>query len=151
MLSLKKFQEAVLKETGKKMKDWWNAYVAENAMSSKNKTQAIMDIMLRAFNESIGYCGDRPWVADLERMLDNEGLLEQFIAKFEELSKRDWKSNRSKAALNKRSIVDALVFVRGVPREDAENYVNDQINNYTNSTEEFAKIVNEYCKKNKTK
>ena len=118
---------------------------------SKNKTQAIMDIMLRAFNESIGYCGDRPWVADLERMLDNEGLLEQFIAKFEELSKRDWKSNRSKAALNKRSIVDALVFVRGVPREDAENYVNDQINNYTNSTEEFAKIVNEYCKKNKTR
>ena len=40
MLSLKKFQEAVLKETGKKMKDWWNAYLAENAMSSKNKTQA---------------------------------------------------------------------------------------------------------------
>ena len=118
---------------------------------SKNKTQAIMDIMLRAFNESIGYCGDRPWVADLERMLDDEGLLEAFVEKFEELSHRDWKSNRSKAALNKKSIVDALVEVRNVPRDDAENYVNDQINNYTNSTEEFAKIVNTYCKKNKTR
>ena len=49
--------------------------------------------MLRAFNESIGYCGDRPWVADLERMLDEEDLLDQFIAKFEESSKREWKKS----------------------------------------------------------
>lgn len=118
---------------------------------SKNKTQAIMDIMLRAFNEAVGYCGTSPWVADLERMLDDEGLLESFTAKFEELSHRDWKSNRSKAALNRKSIVDALVAVRGVPREDADAYVTEQINNYTNSTEDFAKIVNAYCKKNKTR
>lgn len=118
---------------------------------SKNKTQAIMDIMLRAFNESIGYCGDRPWVADLERMLDEEGKLDEFAKKFEELSHRDWKSNRSKAALNRSSIIKALVEVRGVPEEDAKKYVDDQIQNYTNSTEEFAKIVNNYCKKNKTR
>ncbi len=118
---------------------------------SKNKTQAIMDIMLRAFNESVGYCGDRPWVADLERMLDEEGLLNDFVTKFEKLSGRDWKANRSKAALNKKIIIDALVEVRKVPRTDAEDYINDQINNYTNSTEDFAKIVNEYCKKNKAR
>lgn len=118
---------------------------------SKNRTEAIMDIMLRAFNESIGYCGDRPWVADLERMLDGEGLLPQFIQKFEELSHRNWKESRAKAALNRKYIVDALVFVQGVPREDADNYVKDQIENYTNSTEDFAKIVNDYCKKNNTR
>lgn len=118
---------------------------------SKNKTQAIMDIMLRAFNESIGYCGDRPWVADLERMLDEEGKLDEFAQKFEELSHRDWKANRSKAALNRTSIIKALVEVRNVPEEDAKKYVDDQIQNYTNSTEEFAKIVNNYCKKNKTR
>ena len=118
---------------------------------SKNKTQAIMDIMLRAFNESIGYCGDRPWVADLERMLDDEGKLEDFAQKFEEYSGRDWKANRSKAALNKSSIVKALMDIRGVPEEDAKNYVDDQILNYTNSTEEFAKIVDAYCEKNNSR
>ena len=118
---------------------------------SKNKTQAIMDIMLRAFNETIGYCGDRPWVADLERMLDDEGKLDEFARKFEEYSGRDWKANRSKAALNKSSIVKALMEVRGVPEEDAKNYVDDQILNYTNSTEEFAKIVDAYCEKNNTR
>lgn len=118
---------------------------------SKNKTQAIMDIMLRAFNESVGYCGDRPWVADLERTLDDEGSLGEFIAKFEELSHRDWKSNRAKAAINKDYIIKALVSVRGISEDSARTYVNEQINSYTNSTEDFAKIVNEYCKKNKTR
>lgn len=118
---------------------------------SKNRTQAIMDIMLRAFNESVGYCGDRPWVADLERMLDEEGTLDSFVAKFEELSHRNWKANRSKAALNRTYIIKALVEIRGIPEEDARRYVDDQINNYTNSTEEFAKIVDAYCKKNKTR
>ncbi len=118
---------------------------------SKNKTQAIMDIMLRAFNESIGYCGDRPWVADLERTLDNEGTLQEFIAKFEELSKRDWKTNRAKAAINKDYIIRALVAVRGISEDSARTYVNEQINSYTNSTEDFARIVNEYCRKNKTR
>lgn len=118
---------------------------------AKNKSQAIMEIMLKAFNESVGYCGSLPWVADLERTLDEEGLLDAFIAKFEELSNRDWKSNRSKAMLVRKNIVDALVEVRGVTREDANAYVNDQINNYTNSTEDFAKIVNDYCEKNKAR
>jgi hypothetical protein len=53
---------------------------------SKTRTQAIMDIMLRSFNESVGYCGTSPWVADLERTLDNEGKLQEFVAKFEEFS-----------------------------------------------------------------
>lgn len=118
---------------------------------SKNKTQAIMDIMLRAFNESIGYCGDKPWVADLERMLDDEGTLGEFIAKFEELSKREWKTNRAKAAINKDYIIKALVAVRGISEDSARTYVNEQIQSYTNSTEDFAKIVNDYCKKNKTR
>lgn len=118
---------------------------------AKNRTQAIMEIMLCAFNESIGYCGEKPWVADLERMLDEEGALDKFIAKFEELSHREWKSNRSKAALNRTHIIRSLVEVRGIPEEDARKYVDDQINNYTNSTEEFAKIVNSYCKKHNTR
>ena len=47
--------------------------------------------------------------------------------------------------------MDALVEVRNVPRDDAEKYVEDQIINYKISTEEFAKIVNSYCKKYKTR
>lgn len=118
---------------------------------SKRQTQAIMDIMLRAFNESIGYCGTNPWVADMERTLDNEGKLEEFIETFETLSKRNWVQTRAKALLNRDYIIRSLVAVRGMSEESAKQFIDDQTRNYTNTTEEFAKIVNEYCKANKTR
>ncbi len=118
---------------------------------SKNRSQAIMDIMLRAFNESVGYCGSSPWVADMERTLEGEGLLDAFVSKFEELSGRNWVHTRAKALLNRDYIIKALVAVRGMSEESAKNFVEDQTRNYTNSTEDFAKIVNDYCKKNKTR
>ena len=118
---------------------------------SKNRTQAIMDIMLRAFNESVGYCGTSPWVADLERTLDNEGQLQSFIEKFEACSGRNWTQTRAKALLNRDYIIQALVEARGMSEESAKTFVEDQTKNFTNTTEDFAKIVDDYCTKNKTR
>lgn len=118
---------------------------------SKSRTQAIMDIMLRAFNESVGYCGTSPWVADLERTLDSEGKLQDFIAKFEEYSGRNWVQTRAKALLNRDYIIRALVASRDMSEESAKTFIEDQTKNFTNSTEEFAKIVDAYCTKNKTR
>jgi len=110
-----------------------------------------MDIMLRAFNESVGYCGSSPWVADLERVLDEEGKLEDFVAKFEEISKRSWVQTRAKALLNRDAIIKALVAVRGMTEESAKAFVEDQTRNFTNTTEDFAKIVSKYCQANKAR
>ncbi len=118
---------------------------------SKTKTQAIMDIMLRAFNESVGYCGTNPWVADLERTLDSEGNLQEFIAKFEEYSGRNWAQTRAKALLNRDFIIKALVASRNMSEESAKKFIEDQTKNFTNTTEDFAKIVSSYCNKNKTR
>lgn len=118
---------------------------------SKTRTQAIMDIMLRAFNESIGYCGTSPWVADLERTLDSEGKLQDFISKFEEFSGRNWVQTRAKALLNRDYIIQALVAARNMSEESAKDFIDDQTRNFTNTTEDFAKIVDEYCEKNHTR
>lgn len=118
---------------------------------SKSRTQAIMDIMLRAFNESVGYCGTSPWVADLERTLDNEGKLDEFISKFEEYSGRNWVQTRAKALLNRDYIIKALVASRNMSEESAKEFIEDQTRNFTNTTEDFAKIVDDYCRKNKTR
>lgn len=118
---------------------------------SKTKTQAIMDIMLRAFNESVGYCGSSPWVADMERTLDEESKLEEFVAKFEEISNRNWIQTRAKALLNRDAIIKALVAVRGMTEESAKAFVEDQTRSFTNTTEDFAKIVSKYCQTNKAR
>ena len=118
---------------------------------SKTKAQAIMDIMLRAFNEAVGYCGSSPWVADLERTLDEEGKLEEFAETFEQLSGRNWTQTRSKALLNRDSMIKALVAVRGMTEESAKIFIEDQTRNFTNTTEDFGKIVNAYCEKHKAR
>ncbi len=115
---------------------------------SKSKTQAIMDIMLRAFNESVGFCGSNPWVADLERTLDEESTLETFVEKFEALSKRKWVQTRAKALLHRDAVIKALVAARSMSEESAKAFVEDQANNFTNTTEGFSKIVNKYCQSN---
>lgn len=118
---------------------------------SKQNNQTIMDIMLRSFNEAIGYCGGRPWVADLERTLDNEEILNDFIARFEEYSGRDWVHTRANAFLNRDYIIRALVASRNMSEESARKFVDDQSKNFTSTTEDFAKTVDEYCKKNNTR
>ncbi len=118
---------------------------------SKTKTQAIMDIMIRAFNEAVGYCGASPWVADLERTLDEEGKLEEFVATFEEISGRNWTQTRAKALLNRDSMIKALVAVRGMTEESAKIFIEDQTRNFTSTTEDFGKIVNDYCEKHNSR
>lgn len=118
---------------------------------SKSKTQAIMDIMIRAFNEAVGYCGASPWVADLERTLDEEGKLEEFAETFEQVSGRNWAQTRAKALLNRDSMIKALVAVREMSEESAKIFIEDQIRNFTNATEDFGKIVNTYCEKHNSR
>lgn len=118
---------------------------------SKTKTQAIMDIMIRAFNEAVGYCGASPWVADLERTLDEEGKLEKFAETFEQISGRNWIQTRAKALLNRDSMIKALVAVRGMSEESAKIFIEDQTRNFTNTTEDFGKIVNTYCEKHNSR
>ena len=85
-----------------------------------------MDIMIRAFNEAVGYCGASPWVADLERTLDEEGKLEEFAETFEQVSGRNWAQTRAKALLNRDSMIKALVAVREMSEESAKIFIEDQ-------------------------
>ena len=119
---------------------------AKAKSDSKNKDRAIVDIMLRAFNESIGYCGEKPWVAGLERTLDDEGLLDEFIQEYEEHSGRNWKASRAKAVLNKKYIVDAIAKVWDIPLEDAIAHFNEAWKDEAIEPDGFAKLVDKYSK-----
>jgi len=119
---------------------------------AKTKPQAIMDIMLRAFNEAIGLCGTTPWVADMERELIKEGVYDTFKSLFNSYANKDWtKDGRNQAFLNRDNIIKALVDTRNMDVESARKYFDDQVNNFSMTTERFAKTVNDYCKKNKVR
>lgn len=120
--------------------------------TAKSKPQAIMDVMLRTFNEAVGLSATTPWVADMERELIKEGKYDAFMEKFHTYSNKDWKKDgRNQAFLNRNNIIKALVDVRDMDEESARKYFDDQVNNFSMTTERFAKIVDEYCKTNKSR
>lgn len=116
---------------------------------AKTKPQAIMDVMLRTFNEAVGLSATTPWVADMERELIKEGVYEEFQKSFEAYSGKNWKlDGRNQAFLNRDSIIKALIKTRNMDEESAKLYFNNQVNNFSIDTERFAKLVNEYCVEN---
>lgn len=119
---------------------------------AKAKPQAIMDVMLRTFNEAVGLSATTPWVADMERELIKEGAYDRFQASFTEHAKKDWKSDgRNQAFLNRNNIIKALVATRDMDEDSARKYFDDQVNNFTMTTERFARTVNDYCRANNTR
>ena len=120
--------------------------------TAKTKPQAIMDVMFRTFNEAIGLCATTPWVADMERELIKEGVYENFKFSFNQHTKKDWIiDGRNQAFLNRNNIINALVETRDMDDDSARKYFDDQVNNFSMTTERFAKIVNDFCKTNKSR
>jgi hypothetical protein len=120
--------------------------------TAKTKQQAITDVMLRTFNEAIGLSATTPWVADMERELIKEANYDDFMSSFKQYSGKDWKKDgRNQAFLNRNHIIKSLVEIRDMDEESARKYFDDQVNNFSITTERFAKIVNEYCVANKSR
>lgn len=112
---------------------------------AKNRNVAIMETMLSAFNEKIGLSGSTPWLAELERGLIKDGLYETFVNTFEEVSGKDWISNRKNIFFQRDKLIETLVKVMGISEESARAFFDDKQKNYSINTETFAKIINEYC------
>ena len=118
---------------------------------AKNRSQAIMETMLSAFNERIGLSGSVDWLADLERMLQKDELYESFIETFEKISKKSWVEGRKNIFFERDNLISTLVKVKKISEESARAYFDDAQKNYSISTEKFAKIIDEYCEENNTR
>ncbi len=104
---------------------------------------AILNVFLKVFNEKLGY-STNPHVADLERLLDEEGLYEDFQAKYLELTGDDWKTSRHKFNFFKDRVVKTLVELDVMSLETAKEWRDSTTRPYKISIERFAHMVNEY-------
>ena len=119
---------------------------SKSESSGQKGKDAILNVFLKVFNEKLGYSTD-PHVADLERMLDEEGLYEDFQAKYLEITGDDWKASRHKFNFYKDRVVEALVALEVMSLETAKDWRDSTTKPYEISIERFAHMVNEYLKK----
>jgi len=120
---------------------------AKAAVNAKNKNASIMETMLGAFNEKLGYFGSLPWLAEFERNLDNDGLYDLFKEKFSQKTGKNWIDSRRVSLIFTDKIAEILSEIRGISIDASKTYIKDAQNNYSLSIEEFSRIISEYVKK----
>lgn len=117
---------------------------SKSEMTSKNSKDAIVAVFLKVFNEMQGYCGAIPYLADLERELDEKCRYEEFKEKFADDFGKSWESSRHKFDFIQDSIVDVLDDMGFMSQLAVRNWCEKSTDPYPLSIDGFARLVKAY-------
>ena len=114
---------------------------------SSNK-DPILDVFYNVFNEMRGYSGNKPFLANLEKELDDSGKYSDFKIEFEKLSGKSWdEKGKYRFKFERKHIIQSLINIGFMDEEDARYWANNAEKTYEYSIEDFANEVKEYCNK----
>ena len=117
---------------------------SRSEMAGKHNKDAIGYVLLKVFNEKLGFCGAIPLVADIERNLSKNGKYEDFKAKFEEINGSSWVDSRDEFDYVQDDVVEALAAIGAMSEDAARNTCEKITLPYSMDTEAFAKLVKSY-------
>lgn len=117
--------------------------IDSKADSSKTR-DAILSVFLRVFNEKMGYSGDYPYIAHMERFLDKEGKLKDFHDHFKTLTGKTWTDHRDSAAFFNGEVAKSFSQASGLSVEAAQKWLDEADEKFPLTIENFSKWVREY-------
>ncbi|MDD2215258.1 MAG: BREX system P-loop protein BrxC [Eubacteriales bacterium] len=116
---------------------------SKSPLGIKNDKAAILKVFLKVFYEHLGYYGDDFKVAELEKYLNREGVLEQFKTDFAKLKGETWEDRRSCFFFDEDAVVEALMRSTGMSESSAGNWFNHS-QGPSISIGQFAQEVKQY-------
>jgi len=119
----------------------------DSKAEQNHSRDAILQVFLKVFNEHVGYCGDHPEVAHMERFLDDKGKYQEFIETLASDHNLDWKAERDSYQFYATEVGDALSKVLNQQIPDPQAYIDRLENGLTLTIENFAKWVKQYLDK----
>ena len=119
----------------------------DSKSDSKNKSSkdAIVNVFNKVFNEMQGFCGNIPWLAELEAQLVKDGVYDEFKNRFKEIRGAEWEKFRSNFYFEEDAIIQALSEITRMSEDSARKWFDKAENNYSLSIDDFAARVKEYC------
>jgi hypothetical protein len=114
---------------------------------SKTQIDALVAVFVKVFDESCGYYGKQAYIAQFERELDQDNLLDKFKDAFEAASSKDWEWSRIRAKRFASHIDDAYQSVTG---QEVSGILDKYRSDYSLSIEDFAEQINNYIEKQET-
>lgn len=119
--------------------------IDSKAQQQKNN-DAILSVFQNVFNEKLGYSRDYPYIAEIERFLDNSGKYAEF--KKECLAEGfDWDAEKGKVNFKLGIFKRALSKVLNQSEEDCARLIDEYKNSPNLTVEGFAEKVKEYLDK----
>ncbi|MHC9538757.1 MAG: BREX system P-loop protein BrxC [Vulcanimicrobiota bacterium] len=121
---------------------------SKSSSNDRASKSAIVDILMKVFNEHCGYCGDVPWLAEIERNLDKEGQYDSFKKAYAECAGEEWQEGRHKSYFIRDYFVEAITnATTGMSKESAELLFDNADKNYALTVEKFTLLIREYLEK----
>ena len=80
---------------------------------SKTEIDALLSVFVKVFDEACGYYGKQPYIAQFERDLDSDGILDAFKEEFAKLTSKEWEWGRMRAKRVSSQIDEAYNKVSG--------------------------------------
>lgn len=111
---------------------------------SKSDRDVILQVFLRVFNEKLGYSGDAPHIAEMERYLVGKGAYEAFTAAFREKNGSSWNKERDAVDFLRDDVVHALAKALNMTDESAGRWFDNSRDDYKINIDGLAKIIREY-------
>jgi len=111
---------------------------------SKTDRDAILQVFLRVFNEKLGYSGDVPHIADMERHLVANGSFDTFKAAFAASNGNTWEKERDAVDFLRDDVVAALATALKMTPDSAGKWFDNARDDYRINIEGFAKVVKDY-------
>src|SRR6056297_1761835 len=108
---------------------------------SKTDVDALLAVFQKVFDESCGFYGKQPHIAQFERDLHGRGQFEAFRTAFQDASGKPWEHGREQALLEARHIATAFATATGGDPADAKDILNQYRKDTRVSIEDFAGTV----------
>ncbi|ONI39098.1 ATPase [Candidatus Epulonipiscium fishelsonii] len=114
----------------------------------KNNKEAILSVFLKVFNQHLGFYGDNPYIADLERALTKENKYQLFKDTYLELNGEDWEDARCNFLFSQDGVCETLVKIEYCSIESARNMCEKFTGTYDIDINSFAKRIKKHIDEN---
>jgi len=111
---------------------------------SKSDRDVILQVFLRVFNEKLGYSGDAPHIAQMERHLVAKGAYDSFQAEFHGLNGATWRAERDAVDFLRDDVVQALAVALKMTPDSAAKWFDTARDDFKINIESFARLLREY-------
>ena len=108
---------------------------------SKTDVDALLSVFQKVFDETCGFYGKQPHIAQFERDLAGRGQFDAFKAAFLIASGKDWERGREQSVLEINNIATAFAKATGGEPADAKDILSQYRKDTRVSIEDFANTV----------